>query len=187
MLAKIAFWILNLFGWKLVGQLPKLNKYVIIIAPHTSNWDFFIFILVKMHYRLDVVFIGKHTIFIGPIGWVLRKLGGLPVNRNSSHKVVDQIVDEFKLRQQMVFGLSPEGTRSYLDHWKSGFYHIAIKAKVPVQTAFLDIDTRTLGWGPLFHLSGDKEKDLDLIAEFYTNKKGIKSEKFSKIVFKKNN
>ncbi len=172
-------------GWRLVGELPELKKYVVIIGPHTSNWDFFIFVLVKMVYQLDVMFIGKHTIFIGPFGWALRKLGGIPVDRSSPHNVVDQIVNEFNTRDRMIFGLSPEGTRSYLDHWKSGFYHIAIKAKVPVQTAFLDIDTHTLGWGPLFYLTGDKDKDLEKIASFYKDKKGIKPEKFSKIIFKK--
>jgi len=187
MLSKLSLWILHLFGWKLEGELPKLEKYVIIIGPHTSNWDFFIFLLVKFHYRLNIVFIGKHTIFIGPIGWVLRRLGGLPVNRSSSHNVVDQIVDEFNRRKQMVFGLSPEGTRSYLDHWKSGFYHIALKAKVPVQSAFLDIISHRIGWGPLFYLTGDKDKDLENIARFYRDKKGIRPEKFSKIVFKHDN
>jgi len=186
-LSAIAGFILRVFGWRLVGELPRLKKYVIIIGPHTSNWDFFIFVLVKYHFRIKVSFIGKHTIFIGPIGWALRKLGGIPVKRTSAHNVVDKIVEEFLVRDAMVFALSPEGTRSYLDHWKSGFYHIARKANVPVQTAFLDVDTKRIGWGPLLYLTDDRDKDLKKIAEFYSDKKGFKPEKFSKIVFKSSN
>lgn len=178
---------MTLFGWRLVGERPSRKKYVIIIGPHTSNWDFFIFILVKMVYRIKIVFIGKHTIFIFPFGWILRKLGGLPVNRSTAHDVVQTIVDEFERREEMIFGLSPEGTRSYLDHWKSGFYHIAMKANVPVQIAFLNVTDKTLGWGPLFHLTGNVDTDIKKIADFYQDKKGFKPENFSKIVFKATN
>lgn len=183
-MSQIARFVLNLFGWKLVGELPQVRKYIVIIGPHTSNWDFFIFLLVKFAYGLKVLFIGKHTIFVGPFGWALRKVGGIPVERSTAHNVVDQIVGEFKLRDEMIFGLSPEGTRSYLNHWKSGFYHIARKANVPVQTAFLDAKTRQLGWGPVFHMSEDKHADLRKIADFYSDKQGLKPEKFSKPVFR---
>jgi len=184
-LSGLSKWILKNFGWQLVGELPKIKKYVVIIGPHTSNWDFLIFVLVKFAYKINVVFIGKHTIFVGPFDWILRRLGGLPVNRESSHHVVDQIVDEFNKRDSMIFGLSPEGTRRYRNHWKSGFYHIARKANVPVLTAFLDTKTMTLGWGPVFELTDDKHADLKKIAVFYSDKIGIKPEKFSKIVFSK--
>ncbi len=186
-MSAIAAFILKTLGWRLVGKLPTLKKYVVIVGPHTSNWDFFIFLLVKFSYRLTVVFIGKHTIFIGPIGWALRKIGGIPVERSSAHNVVDKIVEEFSIREEMVFALSPEGTRRYLDHWKSGFYHIARKANVPVQTAFLDVRSKQTGWGPLFYLSDDRHEDLKKIAEFYSGKLGFKPEKFSKIIFKSSN
>lgn len=186
-MSAIAAFILKFFGWRLVGELPALKKFVIIIGPHTSNWDFFIFLLVKFHFRIKVVFIGKHTIFKGPIGWALRKIGGIPVERSSAHNVVDQIVEEFSIRDEMIFALSPEGTRSYLDHWKSGFYHIAYKANVPVQTAYLDVPSKKIGWGPLFYLSDDRHEDLKKIADFYSDKKGFKPEKFSKIIFKSSN
>lgn len=175
---------LKLFGWHLVGHPPELKKYVVIIGPHTSNWDFIIFLLVKMTYKLKVVFIGKHTIFIWPFSVFLRKIGGVPVERSSKHNVVDTIVNEFTTRDEMVFALSPEGTRSYLDHWKSGFYHIARKADVPVQCAFLDAPSKRLGWGPIFQLTEDKDADLKKIESFYSDKKGFKPEKFSKIIFK---
>lgn len=183
-MSQLARLILKLFGWQLVGKLPKQKKYVVIIGPHTSNWDFFIFFLVKIAYKLKVVFIGKHTIFIGPIGWALRKLGGLPVDRRSKHNVVDMVVNEFNQRDEIVFCLSPEGTRSYLDHWKSGFYHISFKANVPIQIAFLDTTTKVVGWGPLFQPLKDKNELLKKIALFYSNKRGFKPEKFSQIIFK---
>jgi len=176
--------ILKLFGWRFIGEPPEQKKYVVIIGPHTSNWDFVIFLLVKMTYQLKVVFIGKHTIFIWPFSLFLKKIGGIPVERSSKHNVVDAIAEEFSKRDEMVFALSPEGTRSYLDHWKSGFYFIARKARVPVQCAFLDAPTKTLGWGPIFNLSDDKDADLKRIESFYADKRGFKPEKFSKIVFK---
>lgn len=182
-MSALAKWILKAFGWQLVGELPKLEKYVIIVAPHTSNWDFFIFVMVKFAFQIKVVFIGKHTIFVGPFDWILRRLGGLPVNRSGTNNVVDQIVNEFNHRDKMIFALSPEGTRSYRTHWKSGFYHIARKANVPVLTAFLDTKTRKLGWGPVFELSDDKNQDLKKFAEFYSDKIGIRPEKASKIIF----
>ena len=174
-------------GWQVVGQLSQEKKLVAIVAPHTSNWDFCIFVLLKIALRLKVVFIGKHTIFVGPFGWALRKMGGLPVNRGGGHNIVDEIADEFKRRDKMIFALSPEGTRSYLPHWKSGFYHIARKANVPIQTVFLDTKTKTIGWGPVYHLTDDKHADLERIKEFYRDKHGFKPEKFSKITFRSKN
>lgn len=179
-LAKIIFFVI---GWKIVGNLPEQKKFVVIIAPHTSNWDFFMFILVKFACKLKVSFIGKHTIFVGPIGWLLRKLGGIPVKRSSSHHVVDIIVEEFSRKDSMIFGLSPEGTRSYLDHWKSGFYHIAVNANVPVVTAFLDTRTKTIGWGPSFIMTDNKHKDLENIAKFFSDKRGFKPHNYSQVRF----
>ncbi len=183
-MASVARFILKLFGWQLVGKIPDQKKYVIIVAPHTSNWDFFIFLLVKIAYRIDACFIGKDSLFIGPAAWFLKGIGGIPVERSSAHNVVDKIVSEFETRDKMIFALSPEGTRSYLDHWKSGFYHIARKAKVPVQTAFLDKRSKQIGWGPLFDMTDDKFADLEKIAYFYADKQGIKPHKFSKIEFR---
>jgi len=179
-LAKSIFFVL---GWEIVGKLPEQKKFIIIIAPHTSNWDFFMFILVKFACEIKVCFIGKHTIFIGPIGWILKRLGGIPVERSSSHNIVDTIVSEFLKRESMIFALSPEGTRSYLDHWKSGFYHIARKANIPVVTAYLDTSTKTIGWGPSFIMTDDKHKNLDEIRLFYSDKIGFKPHKYSQARF----
>jgi 1-acyl-sn-glycerol-3-phosphate acyltransferase len=140
--------------------------------------------MVKIAHRVDGVFIGKHTLFVGPIGWFLRKIGGIPVNRDSPRGVIGTVVDEFSKREKMIFALAPEGTRSYKDHWKSGFYRVAIRAGVPIQLCFLDKTTHTVGFGPLVYPTGDREKDLQVIREFYKDKKGIKPELFSEIRFK---
>ncbi|MGX5173854.1 1-acyl-sn-glycerol-3-phosphate acyltransferase [Aliikangiella sp. IMCC44653] len=185
MLAWISGKILAWRGWTEVGSPPSINKYLVIVAPHTSNWDFFIFLLFKFKHKLKISFIGKHTIFIWPFRWFLTRIGGIPVNRSGSNKVVDSIVQAFNENEKMIFALSPEGTRSLTDHWKSGFYHIAMNAKVPIQMCFLDKKDNSLGFGPLIHPCGDKEKDLAIIREFYQNKVGINPKQFSNISFKK--
>ncbi|TQV77596.1 acyltransferase [Aliikangiella marina] len=175
--------ILKWRGWTVIGEQPNLKKYVIIAAPHTSNWDFFIFLTLKWSLKLQVNFIGKHTIFVGPVGWFLRKIGGRPVNRNSSKNLVDAIVEIFETSDEFIFALAPEGTRSYKDHWKSGFYYIAVKAKVPIQLAFLDAEKKHIGFGPLIQPCGDLDEDAKKLEEFYKDIKGFKPELFSKIKF----
>ncbi len=184
MFSKLCLKLLNLFGWQIAGEPPTEKKYVAIVAPHTSNWDFFVFVLMKFALKLKVNFIGKHTIFVGPIGWFLKKMGGVPVDRRSKNNVVDQIVETFNQREELIFALSPEGTRSYKDHWKSGFYHIALKANVPLQFCFLDNQSKKLGFGPMINLTGDQAKDLETIKAFYQDKQGIKPKQFSKICFR---
>ena len=186
MLSWICKKLLLMRGWQTVGQLPKLKKYVVIVAPHTSNWDFFIFLTLKFSLRLKINFIGKHTIFVWPIDWILRRLGGRPVDRNKTNNMVDAIVELFNESDQFIFALSPEGTRSYKDHWKSGFYHIAVNAGVPIQLCFLDKATKTIGFGPLLNPSGNLERDSKIIESFYQDKKGINPELFSSIKFKPN-
>ena len=183
MLAWISGKILKWRGWTIKGKQPELKKYVIIAAPHTSNWDFFIFLTLKWALKLRVNFIGKHTLFVGPIGWFLRKIGGRPVNRTQSKNLVDAIVDLFNTSDEFIFALAPEGTRSYKDHWKSGFYYIALKANVPIQICFLDTSNKHIGFGPLLEPSGDLQSDQKVLEEFYKNIKGIKPELFSKITF----
>ncbi len=187
MLAWLSGRILTLSGWKLIGQPPEINKYIAIVAPHTSNWDFLVFLLFKFKHRLKTTFIGKHTLFIWPFRWFLTQIGGVPVNRSARNKVVDTIIQLFNENERMIFALSPEGTRSYTDHWKSGFYHIAINAKIPIQTCYLDTKSRTLGFGPLYYPTGDIKEDLAFIKAFYQDKQGINPEQFSKIAFKKLN
>lgn len=185
MLAWLSTKLLHWRGWTIVGEPPKLRKFVVIVAPHTSNWDFFIFLALKFSLKLKVNFVGKHTIFVWPFDWILRRLGGRPVDRSKSQNIVNAIVELFNENDEFIFALSPEGTRSYKDHWKSGFYYIAVKAKVPIQTCFLDTTNRTLGFGPLIEPSGDLQQDQDLLRSIYQDKRGINPSLFSDITFTK--
>ncbi|WP_105189397.1 1-acyl-sn-glycerol-3-phosphate acyltransferase [Pseudoalteromonas sp. T1lg48] len=130
--------VLNWFGWQVVGAFPEQGKFVAAVAPHTSNWDFVIAIAVKMHLQVRIRFLGKHSIFVWPLAPLLRKWGGIPVDRRSSHGVVAQVKTLFDNSDALILGLAPEGTRKYTPRWKSGFLHIAKAAKVPVVPMALD-------------------------------------------------
>lgn len=173
--------LLALFGWKVVGEMPAEKKFVFIFAPHTSNWDFVIMMMTRFCFKMKPAYLGKHTLFKPPFGWFFRILGGIPVERSSSHNVVNDIVKIINERDEIALTLAPEGTRSKKPYWKSGFYHIANKAKVPLVLAFLDTKTKTLGIGETLNLSGDKEADMKVIREFYQDKKGFRPELASDI------
>ncbi|MEM0516389.1 lysophospholipid acyltransferase family protein [Pseudoalteromonas sp. YIC-827] len=130
--------VLNWFGWQVAGEFPEHGKFVAAVAPHTSNWDFVIAIAVKMHLQVRIRFLGKHSIFVWPLAPLLRKWGGIPVDRRSSHGVVAQVKTLFDNSDALILGLAPEGTRKYTPQWKSGFLHIAKAAKVPVVPMALD-------------------------------------------------
>lgn len=176
--------LLRLLGWRLIGGLPDHDKYVIIFYPHTSNWDFVLGILACFALKLDVSFLGKHTLFAGPFGWLFRALGGYPVKRHERKNMVSQVVELIESKPTIALAIAPEGTRSKTDHWKSGFYHIARAADVPVALAYLDSKTHTMGIGPSFRMSGDVEADLDAMRAFYVDKYGIRPELASEISFR---
>lgn len=174
-------WLLKAMGWKLVGEQPALDKYVLIFAPHTSNWDVILLLLVRWASGLKPNFIGKHTLFWPPLSWFLTAIGGEPVNRTKAKNVVDQIVEKFHSKDEFKFALSPEGTRSKKDHWKTGFYRVALKAQVPIQLVFLDTRTKQTGFGPLLHPSGNIEKDFEWLRAFYRDKQGFRPHLLSEI------
>ncbi|WP_417446285.1 lysophospholipid acyltransferase family protein [Kangiella sp.] len=175
--------LLRLLGWKLVGQLPKDKKYVVIFAPHTSNWDFVLMLMVRFCFKMKIGYLGKHTLFKPPFGWFFRMFGGIPVERNSANNVVDQVAAIIKQKEEIQFALAPEGTRSYKPYWKSGFYHIALRAQVPIVMTFLDSKTKEIGIGDVLRPSGNQEQDLDVIRAFYKDKAGIRPELTSDIRF----
>ncbi len=172
---------LKVLGWKIVGQQPELNKCVYIFAPHTSNWDFPLMLLFRSATQLKPNFIGKHTLFWPPLSWIMRSLGGEPVDRGKAKDVVDQIVEKFQTKDVYRFALAPEGTRSKKSYWKTGFYRVAYKAKVPIQLIYLDKKTKEVGFGPLLEPSGDIEKDFEWLRSFYQSKQGIRPELLSDI------
>jgi len=181
MLQAFSGWLLNRFGWRVVGELPTVRQCVIIFAPHTSNWDFPIMYLCKLALAVKVNFLGKHQLFRWPIGWFFRALGGIPVVRTENNNVVSDSIQAFRDNPDLYLALAPEGTRSKTDHWRTGFYHIAVGVGVPLQLAFLDCRTRTLGLGPLLQLTGDIDEDFARLRSFYADKLGIKPELTSDI------
>jgi 1-acyl-sn-glycerol-3-phosphate acyltransferase len=158
---------LRLMGWSIEGNLPNRAKLVIIAAPHSSNWDFVLGIALVFAMRLDVRFIGKTELFHGPLGALMRWLGGIPVDRSRPEGVVDDAVAGFAARTGMLLALAPEGTRRPVDKWKSGFYRIALKAGVPIVPGYFDNAKRRLGFGAPFLPTGDAERDLATLRAFY--------------------
>ena len=167
MTEKISEIILNLLGWRVVGQIPKEKKYIIIVAPHTSNWDFIIGRCFGYKLKVKAKFLGKNQLFRFPIGWLFKLMGGIAVNREKRNNMVASIVETFNNSDELILGLAPEGTRSRTDHWKQGFYHIANEANVPIMLSFLDYKAKEAGIGMVLYPSGDLQKDMLKIQTFY--------------------
>ncbi len=176
--------ILKTLGWRVINELPDVKKYMLIAAPHTSNWDFPLGLLVKFSQKLKLNYLGKGALFDSPFGWFFRALGGIPVYRKKKLNMVDQMVEQFKQRQQMILAMSPEGTRSYLEFWKSGFYHIAHKAGVPIAMGTLDFGNRMVRLGNAFMPTGDIHKDMKIIRKFFEGVQGKKPENQGPIAVK---
>ena len=171
--------VLGLFGWRAVGKVPKdIRKYVIIAAPHTSYWDFPMFLLVVLALRLNLNVFIKHTLFIGPIGWFLSYCGGVPIDRRAAGARVRQTVQEYENNDDMVLLITPEGTRSAQTNWKTGFYHIASEANVPIAIAFVDTEERRAGIDHFITPSGDIDKQMAEIKAFYDTKRGVRPENY---------
>ena len=156
-------------GWRFEGQVPDVPKCVVVVAPHTSNWDLPLAILFAFAYRIPCpVWVAKHTIFRWPFGAFCRWFGGIPVDRSAAHNVVLQIVQHFNGREKIMFGITPEGTRKRAKTWKRGFHHIARGAGVPISLAYLDYKRKVGGFGPLFMPSDDVTADVKRVGEFYS-------------------
>lgn len=159
--------VLKLMGWRIEGQLPKLDKFVAIGAHHTSNWDFVIFIALKFVLRLNARWFGKHSIFRWPFGGLMRSWGGIAIRRERTLNTVEQAIQAFREHDQFILVLSPEGTRKKVERWKMGFYHIAMGAGVPIVLGALDYRNRRVVIGPTFRPTGDEKADLANILAFF--------------------
>lgn len=169
---RAAKYTLNILGWNLVADLPPVQKYLLIGAHHTSSWDFPLVLLMMAALGLRLRWIGKDSLFKGPQGFVMRWLGGIPVERGARKNFVAQIIDLYQKRKEMVITIAPEGTRGAVDHWKTGFYHIAAGANVPIAMGFLDYATKTCGVGGYFYPTGDTDTDISVLQNFYLDKFG---------------
>ncbi|MCB5196668.1 lysophospholipid acyltransferase family protein [Deefgea salmonis] len=164
---RLSKWLLNSLGWRLKGDFPALDKYVLIAAPHTSNWDFPIGLALCFIARQKVYWMGKHTLFVGPLGLLARWLGGISVDRRKSNSLVEQIADVYQRSERLIIAIPPEGTRQKVHRWKTGFYYIALKANIPIVLGYIDFKEKTGGCGMVFYPTGDIEADMLVIQHFY--------------------
>lgn len=159
-------------GFEIEGEKPKEQSYVLIAAPHTTNWDLPVMLAMSYLFDINLSYLAKHTIFKGPFAWWFKWLGGIPVDRRSNHNVVSQVADVFGENEDLILAISPEGTRKYTPYWRTGFYHIAREAGVPIAMGYIDYSRRRGGIGKAFMPSGDIKKDMDHLRAFYEPKKG---------------
>lgn len=157
------------FGWSVEISEPPPEKCVIIGAHHTSNWDFFAALALKFSANLKINFLMKDSLFGGPVGWMMSRLGGIPVNRSTRTNLVEQLTERFRQSETLRIAISPEGTRKQTSHWKTGFYYIALGANVPIVLGYADYLRKVVGLGPTLHPSGDIRLDFDTIRTFYAN------------------
>ena len=168
----IARRLLAAFGWKVVYQPPTMLKAVIVFYPHTSNWDFVIGVLARAVINLPVHWAGKDNLFRWPLRALFQRMGGIPVNRRIHTGFVAQMAAEYGRRSRFYLAITPEGTRRLTPFWKSGFYRLALAAKVPLALAFIDYPKREIGIMGYLALSGDEHSDLGRIAEAYVGRLG---------------
>ena len=164
---------MRLAGWRVEGTLPDLPKFVLIGAPHTSNWDFVLFLGVIFSLRANVRFMGKAELFRAPIGWFFRFCGGIPVDRKKSTGLVEQMVKACNESEKFILTIAPEGTRHHVTEWKRGFYHIAKSAGIPIVMAVVDGKHKTVHVGQVFQLTEDMEADMKSIQGFFAGMVGI--------------
>jgi len=175
---------LKIMGWKLVGGVPKeVKKAVLVCAPHTSNWDFPLALASFTIANLKVNYFIKKSWFFFPLNFLFKATGGVPVDRSKNHGMVDSMTLLLKESDEMIVVVPAEGTRSWVPKWKTGFYHIAKSAEVPIIMGYVDFKKNEVGFGPLLNISGDFEKDMTKIQAFFENKSGKFQEKYNTRIF----
>ncbi len=175
---RLSQWGMKLSGWRIDGEFPRDPKFVMIAAPHTSNWDFPLMMAAVFIYRKKLYWMGKHTLFRWPFGALMRWLGGIPIHRGGAHDVVAQSIEQFTQNERLVLAVPPEGTRKKVRTWKTGFYYIALGAGVPIALGFLDYRRKAAGFGPTLIPTGDIEADMKIIRRFYADIAGKYPDQF---------
>lgn len=168
-------------GWHAEGRRPDARRYVLIAAPHTTNWDFPYLLAFAEHFGMRIAWLGKASLFRGPFGGLMRRLGGIPIERERSEHRVESIARLFAEHDELGLVIPVEGSRSRTEHWRSGFYHIARTAGVPIVMSYLDYGRRCGGIGPAFVPTGDLARDMDLVRAFYADKQGKYPEDFGPV------
>jgi 1-acyl-sn-glycerol-3-phosphate acyltransferase len=159
-------------GWRVEGEFPDVDKAIFVASPHTSNWDGFFMLMCAWHMRVRLSWITKHTMFRFPLRTFIRWAGGVPVDRRKNHNTVQQIADQFEAADELYLAIAPSGTRSKRDNWRSGFYHMAQAANVPLILGYVDYKHKKAGCGPVIHPTGDVKADMDRIRAFYRDIEG---------------
>jgi 1-acyl-sn-glycerol-3-phosphate acyltransferase len=173
--------LLYLTGWRVEGQLPDIPKFVIIGAPHTSNWDFVLFLALAFALRANPHYMGKSQLFRWPLGAFFRWCGGIPVDRSKATGLVDQTVEAINKSRQFILVITPEGTRGRVRSWKTGFYHIAKQAGIPIALGFIDSSRKRIGIGSTFYPTHNMEADVKELQSFYAGMVGVNSRRTSEI------
>ncbi len=174
LISNILMWIA---GWRVEGKLPDLPKYLIVGAPHTSNWDFLLFLGVIFRLKANVKYMGKAELFRSPLGWFFYWCGGIPVDRKKSTGLVEQMVEACNKSDRFILTIAPEGTRHGVKEWKRGFYHIAKGAGIPIVMAKVDSKKKAMHVGDIFYLTDDMEADMKAIQDRFTGMVGINPRK----------
>jgi len=182
--AALAGWILRRCGWTISGRKPAEAKYVMVASPHTSYWDTPVMLLCAVHLGIRLRWLVKAQANRGLLGALLRRLGGIPVDRSGGHGAVARATAAFRDHDELALALAPDGTRRYCDYWRSGFYHLARAADVPVAFGFQDWGARRVGFGPTLRLTGDVKVDMDRVRAFYAGMVGKYPERTSRIRLK---
>ncbi|WP_174523179.1 1-acyl-sn-glycerol-3-phosphate acyltransferase [Sanguibacter suarezii] len=163
----------RLSRWTVVSEpLPRDGAGILVAAPHTSNWDFVHMLAISAEAGISVKYLGKKTLFTPPFGWLMRALGGIPVDRSAPQGLVEDLTSRVRAGERFYLVVTPEGTRSAGTYWKSGFYRIAMDTGLPLTLGFVDRTTMTAGLGPTFTPTGDVHADMDVIRAFYADKAG---------------
>jgi len=176
--AAVGRFMMGIRGWRVEGGIPDIPRMVLIVAPHTSNWDFLTGLWVKLAMRMGARFVGKHTLFRGPAGVFMRWLGGVPVDRSAAAGFVEETAHVVRESQRMTLVLAPEGTRRRSEKWKSGFYRIAVATGVPILLAGFDYSRKVVFFGPLVYPTGDYEADLAKIQSHFRAGMALKPENY---------
>lgn len=166
--------LLRISGWRTVGTVPA--KGILVGAPHTSNWDWVLTMLLAWDNGVQIRLLVKDAFFRGPLAPIMRATGAVELDRTNPGATIRALLADSETDEAFLLGIAAEGTRSRAEYWKSGFYRISRQTGIPVTLAFLDAPSKTVGWGPTFELSGDVGADMDRIREFYADKTGIKPE-----------
>ena len=164
---RLCDWVLARCGWHIRGRFPDVPQLVLIAAPHSSWWDGLWGMLFKVALGVELSFMGKRELFRGPLGWTLRRLGGIPIERTHAHGLVGQMVERFRAQPCLWLGIAPEGTRRRVEKWRTGFWHIARAAGVPILPIAFDYSTRSIVIGALFQPTTDLDADIAALRAFY--------------------